>query len=341
MFNVLQTSDEALIASVATIIQHAAAMARGFPIPEVCMAKKAAASLDHSTDLYLGDLALSGRSEETRRKYRWLLEQFCQMFEHLTPAEINEEHCRRFLNQWANSSPSTLALHVTILRCFFRFLIRQKIIVGASPMENIERPRRHHPEDLDVVSVSAREVRLMFDSIETWQELICLGVFCYAGVRRDAAATARRRDVDFDAGMIKFREKGGKVIVKPIADELGTILRAADQADVWESPNAWLIPELREHPWPQSVTREPVEPDRLRHRQTDREPLPRRFPLPRSAGGVRCPVRRSQPGPHDRAERAARPRPDRNDDGLPQAQGQAAGDGNRPQSLLERHLRVP
>jgi integrase len=207
------------------------------------LAKRALHSLNYSTDLYLGDLALSGKSDETRRKYRYVLDEFSDMFEHLTPAEVGEEQCRRFLARWADSSPSTLALHVSVLRCFFLFLKRQKI-VAVSPMENIDRPRRPHPEDLDVVSNDARDVRRMFDAVETWQEFICLGVFCYAGVRRRAAATARWRDVDLEQGTIKFREKGGKVIVKPIADELAQILHAADEAGVWESPNAWLIPNF-------------------------------------------------------------------------------------------------
>ena len=41
----------------------------------------------------------------------------------------------------------------------------------------------------------------------------------YLGPRRNAASSVRRRDVDIDAGTIRFREKGGKVIEKPLPDE--------------------------------------------------------------------------------------------------------------------------
>jgi integrase len=237
----LQASEE-LVAALAASIQNAQQQPPGVPIQEGLMAKKAQFSLDYSTDLWLGDLALTRKSDETRRKYRYLLEQFAEMFEHLTPAEVQEEHCRRFLARWADSSPSTLALHVSILRGFFKFLKAQKIIGAVSPMENIERPRRHRPEDLDVVSVTAREVRLMFAAVQSWQELICMGALCYAGVRRRAASKARRRDCDLDAGTIRYREKGGKVIVKPVAADFLAILHGADQAGVWNTPDDYLIP---------------------------------------------------------------------------------------------------
>src|SRR4029077_3379818 len=236
-------SDE-ILAKLAGLIESAlrnpgrkpSLVGAGGPYEEGSMAKKALVSLDYSTDLYLLDLALLGRSEETQRKYRYILEHFCSMFEHLTPDEVTEEHCRRFLIRWMSSSPSTLALHVSILRGFFAFLKRQKIITGPSPMENIDRPRRHNPEDLDIVSVTAREVRLLFDAVETWQELICLGVLCYAGVRRRAASQARWRDVDLETGTIKWREKGGKVITKPNPGQIAALLRGASQTGSWGFP---------------------------------------------------------------------------------------------------------
>ena len=40
-------------------------------------------------------------------------------------------------------------------------------------------------------------------------------------------------------------EKGGKVIVKPLPDELVAILRAAEQQSVWGSPRDYLIPNRR------------------------------------------------------------------------------------------------
>jgi integrase len=208
------------------------------------MARKAQASLDHAIDLWLGELARRGRSPRTRLKYRQLVDPFAAMCEHLAPAEITADHCRRYLDRWANHSPSTLALYVTALAGLFEFLYDEGI-VPRDPMERVKRPPRKRPEDLDVVSVTDRDVRRMFDACETWQELICLAVVCYLGVRRHAASTVRRRDCDLERGTIRFHEKGGKIAVKPIPDELAAILRAAEQQQVWTGPDDYLIPNRR------------------------------------------------------------------------------------------------
>jgi integrase len=58
-------------------------------------------------------------------------------------------------------------------------------------------------------------------------------------------ARVRRRDVDLDEGRARFVEKGRKPITKPIPDEFLQILRAAEEAGVWASPDAYLIPNRR------------------------------------------------------------------------------------------------
>jgi integrase len=70
----------------------------------------------------------------------------------------------------------------------------------------------------------------MFSACEDWQELLTIAVLAYLGPRRRAAAQVRQRDVDLKHGTMRFQEKGGKVVVKPMPDELVAILRAA-----WES----------------------------------------------------------------------------------------------------------
>lgn len=79
----------------------------------------------------------------------------------------------------------------------------------------------------DVVTISDDEVARMFSACEDWQELLTIAVLAYLGPRRRAAAQLRQRDVDLKRGTMRFHEKGGKVVVKPMPDELVAILRAA------------------------------------------------------------------------------------------------------------------
>lgn len=202
--------------------------------------------INYAIDAWLGTLARAGRTKATRTKYQQILWQFADMLGERDCDGVTTDDCRRFLDRWIDASPSTLALHVSILRGFFAFLVDETVL-DESPMARIQRPRRMRPEDLDVVSVTSDDVERLFTASEGWQEVLCLAVLAYMGPRRTAAALVRRQDVDLEHGTIRFFEKGGKVAVKPIPDELIAIIRAADQQHVWPSPSAYLIPNRRPH----------------------------------------------------------------------------------------------
>lgn len=222
------------------------AMIAGTPASEALMARKAQVFIHHAIDLYLGELARQGRRETTRAKYRSVLDPFGDQVRHKLPDEVTADDCRLYLDRWVNASPSTLALYVTVLRRFFDFCEDEQI-VKRSPAAKLKRPRRHRPEDLDVVTVSTADVHRMLTACADWQERLCIAVVFYMGVRKTAAANARRRDVDLDAGVMRFREKGDKVIAKPIPNELLALLRYADQHGQWLGPEEYLIPNRK--PW--------------------------------------------------------------------------------------------
>jgi integrase len=86
----------------------------------------------------------------------------------------------------------------------------------------------------------------MFFACQDWQEFLTIAVLAYLGPRRRAAAQLRQRDVDLKCGTVRFQEKGGKVVVKPIPDELIAILRAAwKSSDVPVGPDEYVIPNRR------------------------------------------------------------------------------------------------
>lgn len=202
--------------------------------------------LDYAIDAYIGELARRGRTPATRTKYQDILWKLSAAVHPKDADEVTPDDCRRFLDRWLDASPSTMALHVSILRGFFDWLVEETAI-SSSPMERIKRPPRKRPEDLAVVTVTENDVRRLFSATEGWQELLCLAVVCYLGPRRNAASLARRRDVDLDRGTLRFREKGGKTSVKPLPDELAAIIRAADEQHVWKSDSDYLIPNRRRH----------------------------------------------------------------------------------------------
>ncbi len=214
----------------------------------------------YAIDLYVGELARQGRTEATRLKYTEVLYQFAEHMDRLgrAPWETTTNDCRLFLDTFTRprpprryqhgsrppASPSTLALYVSILRSYFAFL-KDEQIVEANPMDPIKRPPRKRPEDLDVVTTSGGDVARMFAACTEWDELLALATVCYLGPRRKAAAQLRRGDLDLEKGLARFHEKGGKVIVKPLPNELLAIYREAEDAGVWISSRDYVIPNRR------------------------------------------------------------------------------------------------
>lgn len=202
--------------------------------------------LDWAIDAYIGELARRGKTANTRRKYRELLWKFSSDVHPKDADQVTPDDCRRFLDRWIDCAPGTIALHVSILKGFFDFIVGEGAL-ERSPMERIKRPRRPRPEDTEVVTVTAEDVQRVFRATEDWQELLCISVLAYMGPRRNAASNARRRDVDLERGTVRFKEKGGKVAVKPLPDELAAIIRAADENGVWPTRDDYLIPNRRGH----------------------------------------------------------------------------------------------
>lgn len=228
------------------------AMISATPTPEALMVRRSQVNVYEAIDRYLGECARRGLAEATRRKYRQILDPFGDTIRHKATDEITLDDCRRYLDRWVDASESTLALHVSILRGFGQFCEDERI-VARSFASHLRRPRRKRPEDLDVVTISTEDVLRMLRACADWQELLCIAVVFYMGIRRQAACDARRRDVDLDAGVIRFREKGGKIIRKTIPDELLALLRRADDLGQWLGPDEWLIPNRK--PWLVKSTR--------------------------------------------------------------------------------------
>jgi integrase/recombinase XerD len=199
--------------------------------------------ISRAIDSYIGELARLGRTQATRTKYRQVLEPFADQLDlDAQVADATKDHCRHYLDRWVDSSPATIALYVSILTVFFAYCVDEGWI-DQSPMEKIRRPPLKRPEDLDVVTVSGDEVGRMFAAAQALDEFICVALLAYLGPRRSAAAQLRWRDLDLAKATVKFREKGGKVIVKPIPQELCEMLyQIALGGQVPNAPDDYVIP---------------------------------------------------------------------------------------------------
>jgi len=244
--------------------------------------------IGEAIDLFLGELARRGDKPTTLVAYRYKLNHLADDVKDAYVHEIELRDYERFLTRWVGSAASTLGGSVSLVTGLSTFLW-ERGYTSEHVAHPLKRPRKPRPEDLDVVTVSSEDVGRMLDGCETWQEFLCLTTAIYLGARRKALAHVRLSDVDFGRGTIRFAEKGGKIIVKPLPDEYVDILKAAGEAGVWNGSEEYLIPNRR----PGAVKR-PERSDKVIW-ETVKKVLPELVsgrPCTRSARHLRCSLMR-------------------------------------------------
>lgn len=199
-------------------------------------------TINRAIDLYLDDLTGRGYSDRTRTTYSRILDKLADRLPaDVDVAKITPDDCRRFIGLYSQRAAGTRAHAFSVLSSFFKWLYFNEKI-ARNPLDRIQRPRRIAARDLDVITVSTDDVRKLVVAARTWPEKLAIGVLFYTGSRRRAAARLRLFDYNRDTGHLRFREKGGKTIWKPVAAELRQLLEAALAAGVYTGPGDYLIP---------------------------------------------------------------------------------------------------
>jgi integrase len=200
--------------------------------------------IGRAIDLWEGALARSGHKKSTRETYCRELNLLAHSTAKRYVHELTLVDYEMHVDRYRDSSPATLALKISELKGFSRFCF-DRGLADRHVAEPLKRPRRPRPEDIDVVSVGADEVAIMLEACRDVQELVCIATLAYVGPRRKAASRARRRHVDLVEGTIRFFEKGGQVVVKPLPNDYLALLRALDEEGTWAGPDDYLVPNRR------------------------------------------------------------------------------------------------
>jgi integrase len=200
-------------------------------------------TINDAIDLFDGDNARRGLTDKTRATYRGILYELADTFPNRWDvAKLTADDCDRFLTlRGRKHSRGTRAHAECVLNSFFRCLYRQEKI-KRNPVDRLQRTRRLPADSLDVTTVSSAEVLRLMEAADTWAERLCIAVLAYLGPRRRAAARLRLTDFDRLRGRLRFQEKGGKTIWKPIPDPLRNLLEAAIAAGVIVEGSDYLIP---------------------------------------------------------------------------------------------------
>ena len=195
----------------------------------------------HAVDLFLGDLESRSKSETGRTvaSYRRTLDHFTDSLRpDLDVADITPDDCRRFFARFSGKSPGYRHTLYAILNSYFRWLDLQGRI-KKNPLAQVPRPRKIAADALDVTTVSTADVLRLIEAAHGWTERLAVAIPAFTGARRRAVANLKLEDYDAKAGTLRFREKGGKTVTKPIPAELQQML---DHAIREEAITDYLVP---------------------------------------------------------------------------------------------------
>jgi integrase/recombinase XerD len=122
-------------------------------------------------------------------------------------------------------SARSTARHVSTLRSFFRFLVREGVL-DASPITGVKAPRlgRPLPKYLTLTQVDRLLAAPDGSTPEGIRDRAMLTIMYASGLRASEVVTLRLQNVDANAGFLYVLGKGGKERVVPVADVALTAL---------------------------------------------------------------------------------------------------------------------
>lgn len=122
-------------------------------------------------------------------------------------------------------SARSTARHVSTLRSFFRFLVREGVL-PASPITGVKAPRlgRPLPKYLTPTQVDRLLAAPDGRTPEGIRDRAMLTIMYASGLRASELVTLRLQNVDVNAGFLYVLGKGGKERVVPVADVALTVL---------------------------------------------------------------------------------------------------------------------
>jgi integrase/recombinase XerC len=168
---------------------------------------------------------------------RDVTEFFACVDDDIDSSQITGEHVRAFLaTLYTGNSSASVARKMSALRTFFRYLARQGLMIHVR-LAGVAGPKlaRHIPVFLTVDEVfSLLEEPDSRDSFFLRDRAV-MELMYSTGMRVSEVVSRNLEDMDFTAGMVRVRGKGGKERIIPFG------IAAADALQQWFGPRDQLI----------------------------------------------------------------------------------------------------
>jgi integrase/recombinase XerC len=191
-------------------------------------------NIDSCRDSFVEYLQFEKRfSPHTLVAYQTDLSQFIDYLEHTyeikTIEEINHSLIRSWIVDLMNHkiSPRSVNRKITTLKTFYKFLLRQKIVIE-NPMLKIQSPKTSKRLP---VFVEKEKMDTLLDTIEFGEDAVGLRnkliieLFYATGMRLSELINLKESDVDLYANQVKVLGKRNKERIIPFAAELKNLIK--------------------------------------------------------------------------------------------------------------------
>jgi integrase/recombinase XerC len=191
-------------------------------------------NIDSCRDSFVEYLQFEKRfSPHTLVAYQTDLSQFIDYLEHTYEIKLVEEINHSFIRSWIvdlmnhKISPRSVNRKITALKTFYKFLLRQKIVVE-NPMLKIQSPKTSKRLP---VFVEKEKMDTLLDNIEFGDDAqglrnkLIIELFYATGMRLSELINLKQSDVDLYANQVKVLGKRNKERIIPFAAELKNLIK--------------------------------------------------------------------------------------------------------------------
>lgn len=150
------------------------------------------------------------------------LRQYCELYVHQNPVELQTSHIRSFL-EWINAlglAAHTQARILSGVKAFYQFLLLDEAIVN-NPAHLIEAPRlgRKLPDTLNIMEIDQLMAALDLSTPEGARNKAMLEILYGCGLRVTELTQLKLSNIFLEIGFVKVVGKGNKERLVPIGRE--------------------------------------------------------------------------------------------------------------------------
>ena len=191
-------------------------------------------NIDSCRDSFVEYLQFEKRfSPHTLVAYQTDLSQFIDYLEHTYEIKVIEEVNHSLIRSWIvdlmnhKISPRSVNRKITTLKTFYKFLLRQKIVIE-NPMLKIQSPKTSKRLP---VFVEKEKMDTLLDNIEFGDDAtglrnkLIIELFYATGMRLSELINLKESDVDLYANQVKVLGKRNKERIIPFAAELKNLIK--------------------------------------------------------------------------------------------------------------------